>query len=81
MKAQNVNSCHSPASALDRIAGLLTESGGGSLALAYDGSEWIVSILVGREAEDSLMAAGQLCGLGSTARETIETALRGAGWV
>jgi hypothetical protein len=52
----------------------------GSFALSYFEGQWSVAIVWGQEADDSPMAGAAAYGLGTTAREAIEAAIREAAW-
>jgi uncharacterized protein DUF4031 len=57
---------------------LATEEG--TFSLSFHKGQWSVAIEWGQEAEDSPMVAAAAYGLGTTAREAIEAAVREAGW-
>ena len=57
---------------------LATEEG--TFALSFHKGQWSVAIEWGQGAEDSPMVAAAAYGLGTTAREAIEAAVREAGW-
>lgn len=66
---------------LDALAKGLEENEG-SFTMYYDAErDWTVSIIFGREAEDSPMAGGAAFGLGSSAYDAMAEALTEAGWL